>query len=56
MDKKSVIKWHVQELINLLSQGKLNFTIAKIVVDLENVFIDGEQYKDIAAQQPDEKP
>ncbi len=54
MDNKQTIKWHAQELIGLLSQGRADFSVAKMIVELEKFFVHGEHYKDIDACHPDE--
>ena len=47
MDGKQLIKWHAQELINLLTREKFTFTHAKMVVELEKFFFKSDEYKDI---------
>ena len=54
MDNEPLIKWHAQELYELLLQEQPDQITADIAVKLETVFFNSLPYKDIKAKPPEE--
>ena len=52
MENLPTIKWHAQKLCSLLEQEPNNAMCAKVLVDLETIFLNSHPFKDIDAVPP----